>query len=108
LFLQHNADVNAINNKNYTTLHWASEMGYADVAQILLEYGADINAVSDNGSPLYLASSNGRLEIVRLLLERGAEVNIREPSSQTLFQVATERGHTEITKLLLEHGANEE
>jgi ankyrin repeat protein len=108
LFLQHNADVNAINNKNYTPLHWASEMGYADVAQILLEYGADINAVSDNGSPLYLASSNGRLEIVRLLLERGAEVNIREPSSQTLFQVATERGHTEITKLLLEHGANEE
>jgi ankyrin repeat protein len=108
LFLQHNADPNATDGKNYTPLHSASGMGHADVAQILLENGADINAVSDYGTPLYLASDNGHLEMVRLLLERGADVNIRRRGYQTPFEVATKCGHADIMELLLEHGANKE
>ena len=108
LFLRHNADVNATNNRNYTQLHWASRMGDPVVVQILLANRADINAVSDDGTPLYLASRDARLEVVRLLLERGADLNIRGPRAHSLFQVATERGHTEVMQLLLEHGANEE
>ena len=108
LLLQYNAEVNATDDANYTPLHHASIFGHTVVAQILLENGADINAVSNYGTPLYLASSKGLFETARILLDRGADVSICGPSGQTPFQVATDRGHTEITKLLLEHGANEE
>jgi ankyrin repeat protein len=79
-----------------------------DAAQILLEHGADVNAVSDSGTPLYYASCFGRVEVLRLLLEHGADVHIRAPGRQTPFQRATSDGYTKIAQLLSEHGADKE
>jgi len=107
LLLQHEADVNVTDDANWTALHWVP--GDTNVAQILLDHGANINAITVTGkTPLFKASEEGRLELVRLLLARGADVHIRSRKGQTAFQVATSNNHTHIAQLLLEHGAEKE
>jgi hypothetical protein len=49
---------------------YASEEAGLGVARLLLERGADVNALSKNQTtPLRVASYNGKLEIARLLLD---------------------------------------
>jgi ankyrin repeat protein len=108
LLLRHKADVHlrGTGGGKWTLLHWMSN---AKVTQILLDYGADINAVSvKHNTPLYMAADKGRLEDVRVLLERGADVRIRGEDDRTPFQVAKSQGWSQIAQLLLEHGAEDE
>ncbi|QRD93777.1 hypothetical protein F9C07_2204913 [Aspergillus flavus] len=54
----------------WTALHWAVGNGHAKIAQLLLDYGADINAISDTGStPLDMARNDTMKGILR---QRGA------------------------------------
>jgi ankyrin repeat protein len=79
----------------------------ARVAQLLVERGAELHAVDEDGdTALGWASYYGHLDFVRLLLDRGADVNIG--GRWIPFKVATERGHHEIAQLLLERGAQGE
>jgi ankyrin repeat protein len=110
LLAQHNASVNATTTDifKHTPLHLASAKGRADVAEILLEHGACIDALSKLGTPLFRAVDNGHFDVARLLLKRGADPQIQGIHNLTPFQVATQKGHTQIAQLLLglEHGAD--
>ncbi|KAE8368290.1 hypothetical protein BDV27DRAFT_122546 [Aspergillus caelatus] len=54
----------------WTALHWAVGNGHANIVQLLLDYGADINATSDTGStPLDMAQNDMMKGILR---QRGA------------------------------------
>jgi len=54
----------------------ASRDGYDDVASLLVEFGADVNAVDDNGvSALSHAASRGQVKVINLLTSRGAKVS---------------------------------
>ncbi|MFE0359980.1 ankyrin repeat domain-containing protein [Streptomyces griseoaurantiacus] len=58
-----------------TSLMRAAALGHADIVDLLLEHGADVDlTVPPFGSPLTSAAHNGRTEIVRKLLDRGARV----------------------------------
>jgi ankyrin repeat protein len=47
------------------------------VVQLLLEQGANIDAISGrNGTALHDAAANGHKKVVRLLLENAADVNL--------------------------------
>ena len=79
LLLDHGADMNFTNEHwgiplseayHGTTLHWASSKGHANVAQVLLENGADIDALSDFGTPLYRVSDISRSPDCYLGMER--------------------------------------
>ncbi|KAI0289215.1 ankyrin repeat-containing domain protein [Russula brevipes] len=107
LLLQHKADMHLRSTTSkWTLLHWVSS---AELAQFLLDHGADINAQDANHStPLHEAAEDGRLEVVRVLLKHGADVHIRGRGDRTPFQVAKSRGRTQIAHLLLEHGAEDE
>ena len=107
------ADINARNVKGWTPLYQLSENpGYSDslqspanVARVLLEHGADVNACSDNRcTPLHIAVRRKRVELVRVLLEHGASVDAKDGRGETPFQVASD---PDIIKLLSEHGAKE-
>ena len=58
-----------------TALMAASQEGHLEIAQLLVERGANVNAArTDNGgTALMYASWKGHLEIVRLLLTSGAD-----------------------------------
>ena len=78
----------------------------ANIARLLLDRGADINARDDQGwTPLCAATYEKRIEVIRVLLERGADVGARDKQGRTPFSLAKKRRFTEIMKLLSEHGA---
>lgn len=81
LLLKFGADVNApaAKRSGTTALGAAAWRGHFQVAVILLEAGADVNAVDDTGkTPLELAAGCGRLDMVHLLLKAGADMHLPE------------------------------
>ena len=60
-----------------------------EVAQYLVEQGADCDKASNSGhTPLHCAASNGRLEIAMLLMSYGADLNARNDNGQLPIDVA--------------------
>ena len=94
----------------WTLLHLAAFFGQVDAVRLLLERGADPNAVSINeprNTPLH-AGLAGPLaaEGVRLMLDRGAEVNARQHGGFVPLHAAAARGDLALIGLLLERGAD--
>ena len=59
-----------------TPLHVASANGDLVAAELLIQYGADVNTRDRNReTPLHLASGHGKLDMVRLLLTSGSSVD---------------------------------
>merc|ERR1719203_1756605 len=60
-----------------TPLHVASEYGFLDVAHVLLEQRANVNATGrpSGWTPLHLAVWVRNIEMAKYLLERRAQVN---------------------------------
>ncbi|KAJ9331895.1 hypothetical protein DTO027B5_6298 [Paecilomyces variotii] len=60
-------------------LHFDAERGNADMVQILLQNGADIEARDTwDVTPLFKAAQNGHIEIVQILLENGAYIEAKD------------------------------
>jgi broad specificity phosphatase PhoE len=63
---------------NNTALHWASSYGFVEIAQYLIDKGANVNDKNLNDmTPLHYAVIFGRIEAVWLLLTHGANVSLR-------------------------------
>jgi ankyrin repeat protein len=77
------------------------------VIQLLLDRGANINAMETTGeTALALACKGGRTWVVRELLQRGASLDQEQQRfDQTPIYYACHRGYAEILKLLMDHGA---
>jgi ankyrin repeat protein len=108
----------------FTPLALAASDGQVELVQLLLDEGANVNAVSwpkprinptwikseqDRvATALQIAAALGHLEVARVLLEAGADINIPAcgPNGQTALQAATATGNVEIVELLLASGAD--
>jgi ankyrin repeat protein len=84
-------EVNIVNNKGMTPLHYAAVNGRAAEVKDLLEAGADVNKTNGRGqTALHLAAKNGRTEVVKLLLgKEGVKVDLEDNDKLTPFQVAS-------------------
>ena len=51
-----------------SALHFAAKTGHADIVALLLQAGADINEMRDEGTPLHMAALYGKSDIVKILL----------------------------------------
>jgi ankyrin repeat protein len=95
----------------YTALHYPAFFGGLDVAQALVEAGADLEAVSRNSMgarPLHSAAAGRQLDVSRLLVESGADVNARQHGGYVPLQQAAQQGDAELVELLLGAGADRE
>ena len=60
--------------RGFTPLHWAASYGHKDVAGVLIEAGADVNAKDkENKTPLAFAVGKDHKELVELLKQHGAK-----------------------------------
>ena len=105
------ADINAKEFKEEyikTPLHCAALQGELEIAILLIEQGADIDAQDIfYATPLYSATSQGNYEVVKSLIEHGANINAQRLDKKTALHCAVENEYRDIVKLLLEKGANE-
>lgn len=73
----------------------------AAVVRLLIEHGADVNAVQTAGyRPLHQAAVTGREDLVRMLLDAGADKTARCDRGKTPADYARERGHDAVAALL--------
>lgn len=104
--LELGADVEKVCNGR-TALHVASGEDKPKIVQMLLDRGANVNALNyNNETALHLASREKNLEIVRLLLNHRADLNILDYFRRTALHVASFFGTPEIVRILIERGSN--
>jgi hypothetical protein len=97
------ADVQAVakNGMAIQPLHAAVAGDHLSIARLLLEAGADANAVQqDSFRPLHGAAQNGNAEMVRLLLEHGADPALTDGQGRSARDLAEEGGYAEVAALL--------
>ncbi|MFC1763443.1 ankyrin repeat domain-containing protein [Planctomycetota bacterium] len=100
-------DDNSKSKNGGMALYWALMKGHMEIAELLIQNGANVNFQDPVGgwTPLLLASISGKKEIVELLLANGAELNAKITAGSTSLDLASQRKHTEIVELLKKHGA---
>jgi len=92
---------------NKTPLHVASLHDHIDIAQLLIQRGADFNQPDDIGeTPLHLAAKCGHEDIAELIIQGGADVNRSEDDGETPLHMASQEGHKDIAELLIQGGAD--
>jgi ankyrin repeat protein len=88
-------------------LHRATSFGHVEIMTVLLDAGADINAVDDYQRPACcVAIMNNQFDALKLLVERGANLSVVDSEGNSLLSFAA--NYTEIdqfTILLLDAGA---
>ncbi|MCC6003743.1 MAG: ankyrin repeat domain-containing protein [Thermofilum sp.] len=100
--LRKGVSVNARNALGQTPLHRAASSGRADIAEMLIKRGADVNAREGwlAQTPLHWAAINGHADVVKLLLENGADPSIKDKNGKTALDVAREGGHADVAEII--------
>lgn len=99
------ADVSAASRfTKITPLMWASLLGDEKSARMLVEKGADPNAVNfSDCTALMLAVAGGHYEVVKILVAAGANINYVNYMGKSALDISIEKQYDEIIKFLLFH-----
>ena len=113
LLLEHGASVRMQNRNGQMPLHTASYHGLSGIVSLLLKFGADGNAqTNDTMTPLLLVSQSSLssvqddsqiTETAQLLLEHGASAHARNKNGRKPLHLASHNGLPGIVALLLKH-----
>jgi hypothetical protein len=109
LLLNAGADPNAATTNRGQTALMSVLMtpGRSQLAKLLLEHGAEVNAKNRQGTtPLMVASLSGDADAVNLLLEWGADIDARTTSDTTALSAAKQNDHEETAQVLMHAGSH--
>lgn len=108
LFISAGIDINSRDDLGTPMLNVAVRNDNIELTKMLLEYGADINAVSnDRGYTAVMdAVWKGNKDIAKLLIEQGAELNTISKEGQSNLVLAVGANNIAICKMLAENGAD--
>jgi ankyrin len=88
-------------NGRSTPLHKAAQSGSVDCIELLLKYGADIEATASDGStPLCIAADNGRLLAVEHMLAKGARATATSDNGWLPLHWASANNHSKCVRIL--------
>lgn len=86
-------------------LHIACMQDKIDIAHLLIQYGADVNAITIySDTPLFYAVSKTNLPLVSLLLKCGAKIDLKNDEGKTPYDLAVQLHHLEIAEILKGNG----
>uniref|UniRef100_A0AAQ5ZNV0 Ankyrin 2 n=1 Tax=Amphiprion ocellaris TaxID=80972 RepID=A0AAQ5ZNV0_AMPOC len=90
----------------FTPLHIACKKNRVKVMELLVKYGASIQAITEKGfTPLHVASKYGSLDVAKLLLQRRAPPDSAGKNGYTPLHIAAKKNQMEIATVLLQYGA---
>ena len=102
---------NEFSPDGFSPLHGAIFGGHESTAQLLVERGADLEALSTSEiaqvRPLGTAAFVRSLPLGRILLDAGADPNATNAQGHTAMDTARENGDEAFASLLREFGASE-
>jgi ankyrin repeat protein len=106
--LKQKVDVNVPQGDGATALHWAAFQDDVEMAQLLLDAGANVKAATREGAitPLFMACTNGSTAMVERLLKSGADANSTKSNGTTALMIAAASGSAAAVQVLLDHGAD--
>jgi ankyrin repeat protein len=98
----------ACDANGFTALHGVAGQDEPELAELLIDRGADVSAKNDMGmTPLHIAQY---ASIVEVLVRRGADVNARAQDGWTPLHVQAQEGEDtgalEVMEALLDAGAD--
>ncbi len=106
---------NAFGADGFHPLGLACFFGHVDASRLLLERGADVNALSRNDrvqtAAIHAAAAaqgtdeDTRYQLVKLALEHGADPNLPQGGGFRAIDAARQNGDKRVEELLLQHGA---
>ncbi|GAA6156164.1 ankyrin repeat domain-containing protein [Pyruvatibacter sp. HU-CL02332] len=107
LMLERKARVNVPGRREgVTALEESVRINRPDLAQILIDAGADVDKTGKNGqTPLMLAAKLGHANVVQVLIDADAYLNDTDPTGRTPLELAQERRHRHTVELLIAAGA---
>jgi len=86
---------------------WAAAEGNSEAVDMLLQAGANPNAVSKTGfAPLIFAAEEGDVKSASSLIAAGADINYEVPRNADVLLIAIMAKKPEVATLLIEKGAN--
>lgn len=97
----------------WSALHYATRRRHAGIVNLLLQNGADANAMTVKGAtPLWYAcdpheSARIQREIVHLLMKAGADPNAANAQGETPLQRVRQQGRQALECLMLKYGSRE-
>uniref|UniRef100_A0A915CSY4 Non-specific serine/threonine protein kinase n=1 Tax=Ditylenchus dipsaci TaxID=166011 RepID=A0A915CSY4_9BILA len=103
--------INFADSNGWTILHHAAVKGHTQCVLVLLESGADIDALSEPAkgglkSALMLASEQGKTETAELLVNYGADLFACDANGYSALQLAQLRAHDATAQLLINSSEN--
>eukprot|EP00397_Hematodinium_sp_SG-2012_P018051 GEMP01018476.1.p1 GENE.GEMP01018476.1~~GEMP01018476.1.p1 ORF type:complete len:443 (+),score=117.59 GEMP01018476.1:167-1495(+) len=95
-------NINMMDNKGETALHWAVESDQATATLYLGHMKADLNKRNHNGeTPLFKACYQGSDKCVGCMLELKAQLNVATKNKLTPLHISAQQGHVSMVETLL-------
>jgi ankyrin repeat protein/truncated hemoglobin YjbI len=111
VLLDYGAGVGDRGRHGLTALHYAVRGGKLPLIKLLLERGAEVNALDTAGlTPLlHLSRTRSKADpigVMEVMAASGADLDVRDETQGTLLMYFARRGNTEAVRWLLAHGAD--
>ena len=85
----------------WTPLHYAAFEGHLEVTEALVEAGARINDIDNDGKhALLLAAQEGHIAVVETLVNYGAAIDQRSHDGRTALRAAAIDGYKDVVQVI--------
>ena len=88
--------------RNGTPLHLAASEGHVLISHVLVQAGAELDAIDDeHNTPLMLACVKGKANVVRYLLAAGSDLTLRGEDGMTCLHLVSRSYENFVRKRML-------